>query len=216
MVSLVLRSRSKRLSTDELAGILYLCLNGRQAIVSLVSSLKTPSRTIRVSLVSTSLCIVGDDIDVVNGRKLSSTCSSSYSMSILQRGTPHHSSASEHRVCPIELVLLSQLTDPLLAVNTRVQIEVDSDTGLITNGRTNLFDQYLSFLLVVFIEAGFIEVSPPLLSPRMDADEAHRLWLRWLLSLTTRTARRRSRCYWERYCSSRLESFPSPTLLVCK
>jgi hypothetical protein len=137
-------------------------------------------------------------------------------MSRLPRGTPHHSSASEHQVSPMEHVLTSRLTRSILAVNTRVQIEVDSDTGLITNGRTNLFDQYLSFLLVVFIEAGFIEVSPSLPSPRIEADEIHRHWLRWPLSLTTRTARRRSRCCWERYCSSPLESFPSPTLLVYK
>lgn len=89
-----------------------------------------------------------------------------YISSLVSKRTPSESP----RVRPgiPTYALSSQLTHSLLAVNTRVQIEVDSDTGLITNGRTNLFDQYLSFLLVVFIEAGFVEVSPSLPFPPLD------------------------------------------------
>lgn len=172
--------------TPSHAGLFYLNIHGRQALTSLVDSLTNPSQVIRVRRSDPSPC---PSRPPAADALLPAGYAPRHALRRLQRQV-----ARTSRCVSLSSAGLSrQVADSrTLAEQRRSSISTlsgpSSASGPSANApqrRTNLIDQFMAVLLLIFVEAGLIEVRPPpaALSPAHPAK-----------ALTLYRCRRLSRC----------------------
>ncbi|CAO1616672.1 unnamed protein product [Jaminaea pallidilutea] len=142
------------------AGLLYLCLNQRRAIVSLVTALKVGHLEVRTEIIK----MLVDTFDVSLG---------------MERQRQRAEAKEKSDLPELE-------TAEGRAVPSRAAQEMSREQRERNRNRITLIDHYLSFVLVVFIDSGLIEALVHLLQTSAETQKGASLLMSTVLQLGDR------------------------------
>jgi hypothetical protein len=145
------------------SGIMYLCLNGRQALVSLVSALRTPSKFVRVRNCGCSRLVIVTDSGLQWQETLLDTLSSVFRVGLAsappkKHGVVENGHSSYTKYSFNIFFPTHQVTSQLGRLSTIEETHAGETGSASVRAKSNIIDQYLAMLLIVFIQAGLVDV----------------------------------------------------------